>query len=190
MAYHRNIGYARKLPRTPSLAQQVRLLRHTGCWLDDIWQDDGSDLELAVTQAVEGDTFIVARLEAVFVPNKVFRWVLEELQRKRVHFRALDVGIDTRAAHGDLAIAALLKHLDSKRDFIRSVTLAGLAKARQQGRIGGRRVVLSPDKRAEAIALIEAGELSMAEIAKRLGVSRSSLYNANLSARSKEKGRH
>jgi transposase-like protein len=50
--------------------------------------------------------------------------------------------------------------------------------------------VLSPEKRVEAVALIEAGELSMSEIAKRLGVSRSSLYNANLSARPKEKGRH
>jgi DNA invertase Pin-like site-specific DNA recombinase len=74
-------------------------------------------------------------------------------------------------------------HLDAKHKFKSATTLAGLAKANSQGRVGGRRPVLSPEKRAQAVALIEAGQLSMREIAKRLGVSRSSLYNANLSAR-------
>jgi DNA invertase Pin-like site-specific DNA recombinase len=189
-----NIGYAREIPYGPSLAEQVRLLRQAGCGLDYVWESDGSDkhrhrLDMALTQAMKGDTFMVARMEAVFVPNKVFRQVLEDLQRRQVHFCALDLGIDTRATPADLAFVALLKHLDCKHEFRSVTTLAGLAKARSQGRVGGRRVVLSPEKRAQAVALIDAGQLSMREIAKRLGVSRSSLYTAKLSARPKQKSR-
>jgi DNA invertase Pin-like site-specific DNA recombinase len=93
------------------------------------------------------------------------------------------MGIDTRRPPGIVAFVALLSHLDGKHEFRSATTLAGLADAKAEGRVGGRRVVLSPEKRAQAVALIEEGQLSMREIAKRLGVSRSSLYNVNLSAR-------
>ena len=140
---------------------------------------------------MKGDTLMAARMEAVFIPNQMCRQVLEDLQRRQIHFCALDLGIDTRVPHGDVLIVALLRHLDSKHEFRSATTLAGLAKAKSQGRVGGRRVVLPPEKRAQAVALIEAGQLSMREIAQRLGVSRSSLYNAQLTARPKQKkGRH
>jgi DNA invertase Pin-like site-specific DNA recombinase len=196
MAYPRNIGYARELRHGAApLAEQVRALEEAGCDPDCIWEENGSGkgrprLELALTQAVRGDTFVVARMEALFVPNKVCRRALEYLQRGQIHFCALDLTIDTRLHPVGIVFGVLLFHLDTRHEFKSATTLAGLAEAKSQGRIGGRRVVLSPEKRAQALALIEAGQLPMREIAQRLGVSRSSLYNAQLSVRSKEKGCH
>jgi DNA invertase Pin-like site-specific DNA recombinase len=192
----RNIGYARELPHDQeSLAKQVKALRQAGCDDDNIWESDASDkrrnrLQLALTQAVRGDIFMVARLEAVFIPNKLCRRVLEDLQRRQIHFCALDLGIDTRVQPADAVFGVLLFHLDTRHEFKSATTLAGMAKANAEGRVGGRRVMLSPEKKAEAVALIDAGQLSMTQIAERLGVSRSSLYNAQLSAAQKEKGRH
>ena len=191
----RKIGYARKLGRGPSLVEQVRLLQQAGCDLDCIWEDDDSRkgrprLDLALTQAARGDTFIVARMEALFIPNKVCRRALEYLQQGQIHFCALDLGIDTRVQPVGMVFGVLLFDLDTRYELKSETTLAGLAKANSEGRVGGRRAALTPEKRVQATALIEEGQLSMTEIAKRLGVSRSSLHNANLSARPKEKGRH
>ena len=55
------------------------------------------------------------------------------------------------------------------------VSMAGLAAARAQGRVGGRPVVMDADKLAAATARRANGE-SPTQIAKALGVSRASVY--------------
>ena len=62
-----------------------------------------------------------------------------------------------------------------ERDMLQERTLAGLAAAREQGRIGGRPTVMNPDKLAAAQARRANGE-SPTQIAKALGVSRASVY--------------
>ena len=63
-----------------------------------------------------------------------------------------------------------------ERDMIHHQrTMAGLAAARAQGRVGGRPSVMDADKLAAATARLARGE-SPAQIAKALGVSRATLY--------------
>ena len=62
-----------------------------------------------------------------------------------------------------------------ERDIIRERTMAGLAAAKAQGRVGGRPVVMDGDKMAAARARRKHGE-SPTEIARALGVSRASVY--------------
>jgi len=62
-----------------------------------------------------------------------------------------------------------------ERDMIHQRTMAGLAAARAQGRVGGRPSVMDADKLAAATARLARGE-SPAQIAKALGVSRATLY--------------
>jgi DNA invertase Pin-like site-specific DNA recombinase len=62
-----------------------------------------------------------------------------------------------------------------ERDMIHQRTMAGLATARAQGRVGGRPSVMDPDKVAAATARLARGE-SPTQIAKALGVSRATLY--------------
>jgi DNA invertase Pin-like site-specific DNA recombinase len=54
-------------------------------------------------------------------------------------------------------------------------TMAGLAAARAQGKVGGRPTVMDPDKLAAARARRARGE-SPTQIAKALGISRASVY--------------
>ncbi len=57
-----------------------------------------------------------------------------------------------------------------ERDMLRERTMAGLAAARAQGRVGGRPVVMDADKLAAANARRANGE-SPTQIAKALGAS-------------------
>jgi len=62
-----------------------------------------------------------------------------------------------------------------ERELIQERTLAGLAAARERGRLGGRPTVLSPAKLRQARRMI--GERTpVTEVAQVLGVSRATLY--------------
>ena len=62
-----------------------------------------------------------------------------------------------------------------ERAMIHGWTMAGLAAARRQGRVGGRPSVMDDDTLAAAKARWPAGQ-SPAQIARALGVSRASVY--------------
>ena len=54
--------------------------------------------------------------------------------------------------------------------------MSGLAAARARGRMGGRKASLSPKKIQVARQMYAAGDSTVAEIAKVLGVSRATIY--------------
>ena len=45
------------------------------------------------------------------------------------------------------------------------------------GRLGGRPLKLTPEKRAAALAMRERGDMTMSQIARALGVGRTTLYD-------------
>jgi predicted GIY-YIG superfamily endonuclease len=77
------------------------------------------------------------------------------------------------AARSGFTMMAAFAELE--RDQIHMRTMADLAAARTQGRVGGRPTVMDEDKLAAARARRERGE-SPTEIARALGVSRASVY--------------
>jgi len=62
-----------------------------------------------------------------------------------------------------------------ERDLIRERTMAGLAAARQRGRVGGRPTVMTAAKSIQATRMVTAGT-PLTEVADVLGVSRTTLY--------------
>ncbi len=62
-----------------------------------------------------------------------------------------------------------------ERDMLQERTFAGLAAAREQGRIGDRPTVMTPDTLAAARARRANGQ-TPTQIARALGVSRASIY--------------
>jgi DNA invertase Pin-like site-specific DNA recombinase len=74
-----------------------------------------------------------------------------------------------------------------ERELIRERATAGREAARARGRLGGRPKLITPEKLAAAQALRAQGELTMAQIARTLGVGRSTLYeNLDLTAERSE----
>ena len=63
-----------------------------------------------------------------------------------------------------------------ERNLIRERTMAGLKAARARGRMGGRPKVLDKSQVKVAIALANEGELTIKEICKQIGCSRSTYY--------------
>lgn len=63
-----------------------------------------------------------------------------------------------------------------ERNLMRERTMAGLAAARARGRMGGRPKSLKESQVKVAIALAEAGELTVKEICEQVRCSRSTYY--------------
>lgn len=91
--------------------------------------------------------------------------------------RIFEEKVSTRATERP-GLAAALDHLrpDAGDNLVVwKRTMAGLAAARRQGRVGGRPSVMDGDKLAAAKARRAAGQ-SPTQIAKALGISRASVY--------------
>lgn len=177
------IGYGRVSTAEQSLGLQLDALEAAGCVR--IFSDTASgaktdrpELARALDYLREGDVLTVWRLDRLGRSLPHLLEVVGSLEARGYGFRSLTEGIDTTTATGRLVfhIFGALSHFERSLTIER--TNAGLAAARARGRVGGRPVVMTPEKCGAARQLRDAGELSVSEIAKMLGVSRASVYRA------------
>jgi len=179
------IGYASKWCDDPPLAEQIKILEDHKCW--NVWADStdsDNGRHKAMFDTRPGDTLVVVRLLSLGGFRNLTT-VLESLQRDGSHFCVLKEGIDSRGPNVAPLIPTMLQALAWRRSIRRQEISFGLAYARAQGRIGGRRPVMSSEKLAMANELIAGGQHTMAQIAEALGVSRSSLYNSGLGSKTR-----
>ena len=133
------IGYARvSKGDEQSNKAQARALSEAGCKcvLEEKasggrW--DRPELHCMLDKLRDGDT--VVRLEA----------------GSPVAIRSLTEAIDTTTAAGRMMIQMVGSFAEFERAMIRERTTTGLAQARAEGRIGGRRKKLDPKKRRESL---------------------------------------
>jgi DNA invertase Pin-like site-specific DNA recombinase len=102
--------------------------------------------------------------------------LIARLEQRRVAFRSLREAIDTTTAAGRLQLHLFAALAEFERELIRERTQAGREVARAAGRLGGRPVKLTPETRVAALAMRERGDMTMAQIARALGVGRTTLY--------------
>lgn len=122
----------------------------------------------------------------IFRDGLELRSVLRRVAEAGASFHAIAQGYRATGPELAAALSFVAAAMDSLRKSRSDAIRDGLAQAREKGRIGGRRKVLPAEKRAAAEQMIATRPLSMAEIAKAVGVSRSSLYNAKLRGRKKK----
>ncbi|MEL6065324.1 recombinase family protein, partial [Methylobacterium sp. DCY52] len=101
---------------------------------------------------------------------------IDGLRLKEVHFRSLTEQFDSATAHGRFALQMHGAMAEYFLDLNRERTMEGLKAAVARGRKGGRRKALSEGDLEVGRALLAAGNISIADIAKRLGVSRMTFY--------------
>ena len=104
----------------------------------------------------EGDTLVVWKLDRLGRSMRHLVTLIEDLRSRGVNFRSLTDSIDTSTAMG--RFSTLWAPAEMERELIVERTRAGLAAARQQGRIGGRRPKLTEQQWAQAGRLLEAGK--------------------------------
>ncbi len=124
-----------------------------------------------------GDTLVVWRLDRLGRNLQDLIRIVNDLEERGVKFRSVTEAIDTGGSAGKLVFHMFAALAEFERGLLRERTLAGLAAARARGRKGGRPSALDLKQQRAALALMRDRELSITEIARQFGVSRSTLYN-------------
>lgn len=173
------VGYARVSSAGQSLVVQEELLRAAGC--TKLFSEkrsgtttDGRDaLAEALDYVREGDVLVVTRLDRLARSMIDLRQIVDRLDQKGVGFRVIQQGaIDTTRSDGRLMLNILASFAEFEADIRRERQADGIAKAKANGVYKGR----PPKIEAKEIARLEAEGLGPAEIARKLGIGRASVY--------------
>ncbi len=113
-----------------------------------------------------------------------------DLQQQGVKIQSLTESIDTETSTGRLMFNFLGTIAEYFLDLNRERTIAGLRAAAARGRKGGRKRKLSDADIIVARALLKDTSISVAEIARRLGVSRPTFYEYFPKARANSREAH
>ncbi|WKW43620.1 recombinase family protein [Kosakonia cowanii] len=178
---NQRIGYARVSTDDQHLDLQRDALQQAGC---SVIYEEAAGGKSAVRPELEqcckalraGDTLVVWRLDRLgrSLPDLV--QIVTELEQRSVHFESLTEKIETGSASGKLQFHVFAALAEFERGLIRERTQAGLAAARARGRVGGRKPKLDDQQVREIKALLRDPDIHVAEVARRYGVSRTTLY--------------
>jgi DNA invertase Pin-like site-specific DNA recombinase len=94
----------------------------------------------------EGDTLIVTKLDRLARSAADLYRIVSELSGKSVGFRVLDdPSVDTTTRTGKLVMGILALIAEFETEIRRERQMEGIAKAKAEGRIGGRPKLVTPD---------------------------------------------
>jgi DNA invertase Pin-like site-specific DNA recombinase len=134
-------------------------------------------LDACLVYLREGDQLVVWKLDWLGRSVSHLVHMVEDLGGRGVQFVSLTEGFDTSTVQGRLLFHILAALAEMERELIRERTLAGIERAKAEGRMGGRKRVMSPERIRVASAMLAEGR-PVAEVAKVLGVGRATLYRA------------
>ena len=172
------IGYARTstLRQDAGLDAQKRDLAAAGA--EKVFEEQVSSiaervqLTLAVEFCRKGDTLIVTKLDRLARSIKHLWEIVEELERKKVALRILNLGIDTGTPTGRLMLTLIGGIAQFEREIMLERQREGIAKARAERKYKGRKPSIDP---AEVKRLLASG-LGATAVARQLGCHRDSVY--------------
>lgn len=174
------IGYARVSTADQRLDLQHEALDAAGC--ERIFDDttsggtpDRPGLSRLLDQLRKGDTLVVWKLDRLGRGVKQVVDLMTWLDVAGVDFVSLTEAIDTSTPLGRFIFHIMASLAEMERELVAERTRAGLESARQRGRIGGRKPVMTEAKVDAARKLLASGTPPR-EVAESLGVSIATLY--------------
>ena len=175
------VGYARVSTQDQTPALQLDALKAAGC--ERVFQEKASgaqrdrpELAVALDYMRGGDTLVVWKLDRLARSMKQLIETVEKMEARQIGFRSLTEAIDTTTAGGRLVFHVFAALAEFERSVIRERTTAGLAAARARGRKGGRPRSLTEKDIAAARAMLSNPDITVDEVARRLGVGPATLY--------------
>lgn len=125
-----------------------------------------------------GDTLVVWRLDRLGRSlADLVNVVTHLVDERRIVFLSLQEQIETNSASGKLVFHVFAALAEFERNLISECTKAGLEAARARGRLGGRKPKLQKKDIKEIRALLKDGSIPVSDVARRYGVSRTTIYN-------------
>ena len=175
------LGYARVSGPGQVLDRQEDELRAAGA--DQVYSEVGSgkkggkrpEWDQLLRSLRKGDTLMVTELSRLGRSTSQLAALLDNLEARGVTLNVLNLG-DTSTPSGRLVFRMVAAVAEMERDLLIERTHSGLAAARSRGRKGGRRRTFSAEQEKKAQKLYSERNLTVAEIAKCLGVSRATVY--------------
>lgn len=170
-----HFGYARVSTEQQDTALQESSLLAAGC--ERIYRETASggrwdrpQLQRLLEQLRPGDVLTVWKLDRLSRSLRDLLLLLERIDAAQCGFRSLTEAIDTTTPAGRMMLQMLGAFAEFERAMLRERTSAGLAQARRDGRIGGRRPKLTTRQRDEIIRMVGSGEKTAADAARLFSV--------------------
>ncbi|VTZ23621.1 site-specific DNA recombinase; e14 prophage [Methylocella tundrae] len=183
MFFNMLLGYARDSTDEHTTRLQLDALEAAGCERTFSERASSATAERPVladlmNRIQEGDTLVVWRLDRLGRSLPHLIETVQKLEAGGVALKSLTEGIDTTTPSGRLVFHLFGALAQFERELIRERTVAGLAAARARGRKGGRPPKLSAEKLRVAQRLLKDPDSTVSEVARTLGVHRSTLHKA------------
>ncbi|WP_264755273.1 recombinase family protein [Klebsiella sp. H-Nf2] len=132
-------------------------------------------LRRAIRRLKPGDSLVVWKLDRLGRSVRDLITLVSELQDRGIHFRSLTDSIDTSTPAGRFFFHVMSALAEMERELIVERTRAGLAVAREQGRVGGRRRVMTEEVVERCRRMLENGATRQ-QIADVIGVGVKTIY--------------
>jgi DNA invertase Pin-like site-specific DNA recombinase len=171
-------GYARVSSTDQDLTIQREALKAAGCTVireekaSATTTKGRSELALLLEFIRKGDELVVTRIDRLARSIGDLQDIVRTLKAKGATLRATEQPIDTGTAAGKAFLDMLGVFAEFETNLRRERQLEGIAKAKAQGVYTGRPAIIDAKKVRE---LRDQG-VGGSEIAKRLGISRASVY--------------
>ena len=176
------VGYARVSTVDQNLDLQRNALHGAGC--ERVYEEKKSGkagtkrpaFDEALAYLRPDDILVVWKLDRLGRSLVEMMRTIDGLRRQDIHFQSLTEHFDSDTAHGRFALQMHGAMAEYFLDLNRERTMEGLKAALARGRKGGRRKKLTEADLVAARAMLREQTISVADIAKRLGVTRTTFY--------------
>jgi len=142
-------------------------------------KDDRPGLKACLKALQPGNTMVVWKLDRLGRDLKHLINTVDDLNKRGVAFKVLagtGAQIDTTTANGRLVFGIFAALAEFEAELIRERTKAGLVAARARGRLGGRPRKMTIETLKMAMAAMSDPNTKAFEVAKRLGITTTTLY--------------
>ena len=178
------VGYSRVSTSGQEHRLQLDALKTAGC--DYVVTEVGSganenarpQLQRLLASLTSDDTLVVWRLDRLARSVKELIAIANDLAERKISLRSLNELIDTTTPQGRMIFHVFAMIAQFERDLIAERTKAGLEAARARGSTFGRKRLLTPAQIAQAQGWLASKQMTQAQAAKALGVSRATLMRA------------
>lgn len=191
-------GYARVSSADQDLGGQVEALRRAGADVVRSEKVTGTtvngrdELKLLLEFVRSGDTLLVTRVDRLARSIGDLQDIVRQLKDKGADLRATEQPFDTSSIYGELTLNLLGVFAQFETQLRRERQIEGVARAKARGvYTGGKKRIDRKEVARLARPVEEGGEgLGAAEVARRMGIGRASVYRLLTEVATKKKGRN
>jgi DNA invertase Pin-like site-specific DNA recombinase len=175
------VGYARTstVDQQAGFEAQRRDLQAAGCkkiFAEQVSSAEREQLNAAIDYLRVGDVLVATKLDKLARSMRHLLQIVDQVKAKKASLRILAMGLDTHTATGTTILQVLGAVAEHERSMMLERQRVGIAKAKAEGKYRGRaRTAMA--KAGEVETLLAKG-VNPTEVARKLGIGRSSVYRA------------